>query len=69
MLETSRLTTCRPRHNFPRRSLRQSISQHYNVETQQKDKSLTDHSLNGFSWLAGRTVATRLVRHGGQIVL
>ena len=32
-------------------------------------KSLTDHSLSGFSWLAGRTVVTRIVQYGGQIVL
>jgi len=35
----------------------------------EKEKSLTDHSLSGFSWLAGRTVVTRLVQYGGQIVL
>ena len=35
----------------------------------EKEKSLTDHSLGGFSWLAARTVVTRLVQYGGQIVL
>jgi PST family polysaccharide transporter len=35
----------------------------------EKDKSLTDYSLSGFSWLAGRTVITRVVQYGGQIVL
>lgn len=35
----------------------------------ENEKSLTDHSLSGFSWLAGRTVVTRFVQYGGQIVL
>ena len=38
-------------------------------ENEREDKSLTDHSLSGFSWLAGRTVVTRLAQYGGQIVL
>jgi len=32
-------------------------------------KPLGDSLLNGFTWLAGRTVFTRLVQYGGQVVL
>ena len=39
------------------------------MQTHREGKTLTDHSVGGFSWLAGQTILIRVVRYGSQIAL